>query len=189
MTPVPALSDEVLGKIALERGFLTLAELADCLGQQERSAEKPSLSAILVQRGFLSSAALEQISKAHALVRPVPAEPDPTATDSLFGRILIQRRLVTVEQVKECLELQRRFHGEFHFPLRLGEIMVRRGYLTRRQVQDALKEQQKLVMCCEQCGTQVTVRHTDPTLPCLCERCGGRVKVHQDFVDARPSVS
>lgn len=178
-----SLDDETLGKIALERGFLTLAELEDCLRQQERMTEKLPLGNILVRRGFLTQPALDQIAAAHAPGKPA-AEADPALADSLFGRILIRQKRVTLEQVKECLELQRRFLGEFRFPLRLGEIMVRRGYLTRKQVLEVLKEQQKQVMSCEQCGTQVTVKYSDPTAPYLCEKCGGRVRVDRDFADA-----
>ncbi len=177
------VDDETLAKIALEHGFLTLGELQDCLRQQQTLADQLPLGPILVRRGFLTVDALNQIEAA-ARPEAKPTESDAAAEDSLFGRILVRRKLVRGEQIRECLELQRRFREEFKFPLRLGEILVRRGYLTRRQVQDTLKEQRKLVFGCEQCGNQITVKDSDPTLPSLCDKCGGRVCVDQAFADA-----
>ncbi len=185
--PQPRLDDESLAKIALERGFVTLQELEKCLREQELQPERPALGVILVSRGILTQEALDQLS---AVAPPAAAgsDTDVELADSLFGRILIRRKIVSLDQVRECLDLQRRFREEFKFPLRLGEILVRRGYLTRRQVQDTLKEQKKLVLSCERCGAQLTVRHADPTRPALCETCGGRVQVDPQFIDpGRPA--
>ncbi len=54
----------------------------------------------------------------------------------LLGRLALHRRLITRDQLRECLSIQGRSPG-----VRLGEIMVRRGYLTAQQVDQLATEQ------------------------------------------------
>ena len=54
----------------------------------------------------------------------------------LLGRLALHRRLMTRDQLRECLAIQGRSPG-----VRLGEIMVRRGYLTADQVEELASEQ------------------------------------------------
>lgn len=56
---------------------------------------------------------------------------------SLFGRIALARRLVSQEQLDECLELQAADPER-----RLGEIMVEKGFLTDKQVFHIVRLQQ-----------------------------------------------
>ena len=64
-----------------------------------------------------------------------------TFTESLFGQIVVQWRMVKEEQVKECLAAQQqdRTNGQSMRPL--GQIMMDKGYITESQVQAALDEQ------------------------------------------------
>ena len=55
----------------------------------------------------------------------------------LMGRLALHRRLITRDQLRECLAIQGRSPGG----LRLGEIMVRRGYVTPEQVDELASEQ------------------------------------------------
>jgi tetratricopeptide (TPR) repeat protein len=56
--------------------------------------------------------------------------------DAAFGRTLIDQRIVARPHVDECMELQRRLHGSGCTPLpRLGELLLRKGYLLPAQVE------------------------------------------------------
>ncbi len=56
--------------------------------------------------------------------------------DGGFGRLLIDQHIVAKAHVDECLELQRRLHEAGCSPLpRLGELLLRRGFLLPAQVE------------------------------------------------------
>ena len=61
----------------------------------------------------------------------------------LFGKILTERKLITDEQLKQCLQLQAA-EIESGRPRRpLGEILVEVGYLVRAQLDQILGEERK----------------------------------------------
>jgi serine/threonine-protein kinase len=57
----------------------------------------------------------------------------------VFDQLVIQRRLATVEQVEECLRLQREYQAR-GILRELGPIMQERGYLTGAQVHAVMSE-------------------------------------------------
>ena len=65
----------------------------------------------------------------------------PASDDVLFGRIALHYKLVTREQLLEASELQAQRGGQ----LRLGEILVDKGYLTPQQVAQILGVQRDYV--------------------------------------------
>ena len=62
--------------------------------------------------------------------------------DILFGRIVVSKRLATQSQVNECLREQERIERMGMF-LRLGEIMVKKGYLSEENMRDCLDYQNR----------------------------------------------
>ncbi len=66
----------------------------------------------------------------------------PASDDLLFGRIALHYKLVTREQLLEATEVQSSRGGQ----LRLGEILVDRGYLNPRQVAQILAVQRDYVV-------------------------------------------
>jgi tetratricopeptide (TPR) repeat protein/predicted Ser/Thr protein kinase len=63
--------------------------------------------------------------------------------DGSFGRLLIQQRLVTAAQVEACAAIQKRLFGAGVLPLpRLGELLIRQGYLQPGQVDLATTRRQ-----------------------------------------------
>src|ERR1700750_3203561 len=82
---------------------------------------------------------------------PVDAHPPPhlrslqlmaqTAEDLLFGRIALHYKLVTREQVLGATQIQTREGGR----RQLGEILVEKGILTPRQVEQILAVQRDYV--------------------------------------------
>lgn len=142
---MPSRTDLLLGQIALEKGFITQDHLDECLKVQEREPTWRQLGMILLDRQYITEEDLEIVLEIQR--RSLDANVDNTELklkDMLFGRIVLTRRLVTQSQVNECLREQERIERMGIF-LRLGEIMVRKGYVSDQQMQDALGYQnQKL---------------------------------------------
>lgn len=61
--------------------------------------------------------------------------------EHLFGRIAVLKGYLTVEQLHECLEIQRASRSES--PPRIGEILRSKGYLTSGQLDDILDVRRK----------------------------------------------
>gem|GEM_PF-1876557 len=59
----------------------------------------------------------------------------------LFGRLALAGRLVTEEQIADCLELQRRYEEQGGPVPRLGELLAMKGYMTADQVKAVLEGQ------------------------------------------------
>lgn len=97
---------------------------------------------------------------------PAPALPPP----GTFGRIVLDLGLMTVEQLEEAIELQRKRSegGDF---ARLGHILVERGYLTPGEVQRVLEAQKIVILTCVACSARYNIRDYSPRFHYECPRC------------------
>ncbi len=92
-----------------------------------------------------------------------------------LGQVLIGQGLVSEDAVRECLQIQRdteRTGRDVPVP-RLGELLVQRGYVTEKQVVEALASQQKTILFCPRCDVQVNVMQRSDVREYKCARCEG----------------
>jgi serine/threonine protein kinase len=163
--------DLLLGRIAVREGVLTREQLYDCLTAQERNPAR-KIGQIMVARGYLKQADVDRLLQIQArAVGEVPA-----ARGALLGRILIDRGLATEFQVNECLRMQGRLIDLGIAPLpRLGEILVKRGYIKRDAVETALQFQNLLFYSCPECGSRIDVGGGGAPGNYTCAKCGSEV--------------
>lgn len=76
---------------------------------------------------------------------------------NVFGRLAIEMRLVTQEQIDECLRIQHEMEKAGKKAPRLGELLAAKGYLTVEQVRDLLRRQ-------KQASQRKSVRIIEPNL-------------------------
>ena len=135
---IVSANDLLFGKLALARKLITQQDLLHCQRVQaiaERLFEKHfSLPEVMFFRELISpqqyASLLKQIEEEDvALGLKAP----------LFGLIVIEKGYATLEQILECLDIQRNedLTGRRH--CLLGEIMQKRGYLTENQLQEIAK--------------------------------------------------
>jgi len=68
------------------------------------------------------------------------SEPTPAPSESLFAQLVVEQGLASPEHVQECLDTIARLAAEGVTPLpRLGELLVRKGYLTPQKLQATLR--------------------------------------------------
>jgi hypothetical protein len=131
-----------LGALLVERDLLTHAELEEALVEQQRTGRL--LGQILVDRDYLSGFSLTRVlSDQHGVeLRSKTSPPDLAAgvgsTWRPLGRLLVEKRLLTGEELEQALGEQRERRA------RLGEILVARGYVTGLTLARALAEQHGL---------------------------------------------
>ncbi|MFH1421660.1 MAG: serine/threonine-protein kinase [Planctomycetota bacterium] len=67
---------------------------------------------------------------------------DNSRTDSLsFGHLAVKYGFITLEQLKECIELQEQYKKAGIESQKLGEILAAKGYMTKAQVVDLFRHQ------------------------------------------------
>src|SRR5581483_5690679 len=97
--------------------------------------------------------------------------------DSVLGRILIQNRTISPEQLPECLQEQDEAirNGDSPGP-RLGELLVSKGYASAEAVRHALAGQEKTILTCTACGKQCNGAAYDPARKYRCPACKAELR-------------
>ncbi|MBI3273050.1 MAG: protein kinase [Planctomycetes bacterium] len=173
------LPDFLLGQLALRKGLVTPAQLAECLREQASLAAggtpAPLVGTLLCRRGYLALEALADLLMVQENARLLPPPRDEAwPADSRFGRRLVAHELASPDQVEQAIRIQTSLH-EHGISLRLGEILVSRGVLTELQVRDALALQDKTILVCPPCGKAFNVEGYAPGVTTPCPGCGARL--------------
>jgi hypothetical protein len=180
-----------LGALLVERDLLTSAELEDALSEQQRSGRL--LGQILVDRDYLSGFSLTRaLSDQHGVELRSKARPPEIGAGvggpwRPLGRLLVEKRLLTGDELESALAEQRERRG------RLGEILVARGYVTGLTLARALAEQHGLdptPMAELEAEVETAIRRDEPGEPLYRVRHIGSVLYESpSFLDAADFAS
>ncbi len=171
--------DAFLGKMALDRGFISPDQLREALADQAADVEagRPqsrSVGDLLVAKGYLTVHQLKALLAEQGSAATAPAaDPGPLRRqDAMLGRVLVERGVATAEQVHECLRIQATTieQGAADVP-RLGELLVRKGYAAAEAVGMALAQQEKTILACPDCGRRYNVKAFNPHRTYRCRSC------------------
>ncbi len=167
--------DILVGRIALERGLVTREQLADCLKEQasQPAAAAPPIGAIFLKRGFIRQPDLDGLleEQKRRLAEAVEFT-DTKVEDALLGRLLIRQGLATEKQVYECLRIQAELSEQGQPAPRLGDLLVRKGFLTTDAVASALHVHPKAFFYCPSCSTRFSTLAVDTGRRYACKKCG-----------------
>ena len=138
MRTMPTHTDVLIGRIALDRAYLTEEQLLRCLQEQVVSPATP-LGTIMLRHGFIKTHDLESLleEQKRRLAEALELS-DPKLEDALLGRLLIKQGLAREAQVYECLRVQAEIGERGHKSPRLGTLLVRRGFLSTDAIDTAL---------------------------------------------------
>ncbi len=119
------------GAFLVDEGFITPRQLSIALFTQDRLHDR-RIGEILVDQGCLAASALARvIAEQHARLasedgtRPLP-----------FGRQLLEEGLVTESELRRALKMQERYRA-----MRLGDVLVELGFLSREAIETAARMQ------------------------------------------------
>src|SRR5579862_9935227 len=141
-------SDFLIGRIALERGLISVDQLAECLSDQ-KSSSASSLGSILLRKGLIKQRDLDTLLEEQ------------------------KKRLVNEAQLYECLRASAELGEKGEKSPRLGELLVRKGYLTTDAVDRILPPvSKKDRYLCPKCGTQFSSLGADESRFPTCKQCG-----------------
>jgi hypothetical protein len=163
----------LLGQIARDAGYVTAAELEECLEIQSKAAAFAPIGLLLLEKGYLSLEELEELLRIQrARFESLSADP---SRGGLFGQIAIRRGWVTDAQLSECLRDQAA-SARSGSSLKLGQLLLERHYLTVPQFLDILRLQNQKVAQCPHCQTFFDTREASPGTPFACSKCGNFVR-------------
>ncbi|RME03850.1 MAG: hypothetical protein D6805_05015 [Planctomycetota bacterium] len=130
---------EFFGSVVVRKGYATSEEVMECLKVQRRARQllnkKLPLGEIMVFQGILTSEQLREILEEMGVDEGEEGGRDSRWEDMiLFGDMVLERGVVSSQQLLECIDEQwRRGGGGF-----LGDILKERGYLTEEQYREVL---------------------------------------------------
>ena len=180
--PAPA-SSLLLGRIAVEKGYLGWEDLDRCVREQDpdplvRPARRGApLGELLVSHGCLSTAQLTDVLGEQQRRLQARAGGADRQEDALFGQLAVRERMVGREEVNAALRTQAAMaeRGAREIP-RLGRLLVERGHLAPEDVVHVLSRQAKAAMICTLCAARYNVVGAVPGRACDCRRCGGSLE-------------
>jgi hypothetical protein len=169
-------ADQLFGQIALRLGILTKAQIQEVLELQRFAKSHKPLGAMLIELKYLTEADLEKIIAAQRqILNEANLRQKAVKEDNLFGKVAIRLGFCSEEHLQECLALQEQLPKERF--MRLGDIMVIKGYLTVEQVKKISDTQKGLIVYCTQCDTQYNVVMFKPGASLQCYRCGSALRI------------
>jgi hypothetical protein len=172
--------DLLFGRIALRKGFITEEQLREAIEMQKEGEGPRLLGLILRDRGYINREQLREVleyQKKH-LRRPA-TDPEEQKADIAFGFIAVKKKFTTLDRVYECVREQAKA-AKLGLFFRLGEVFVKKGYLTPEQVKDILAHQNRTILECVGCATRFNVIGYTPDRTVKCTKCGRRLEVPAD---------
>ncbi|MHC4601479.1 MAG: hypothetical protein ACYS47_20985 [Planctomycetota bacterium] len=177
----PSKKDSLLGKIAVERKFLTRKQLHDCFRSQEKSntpgrGRSKSLGSVLVDKKIITRKQLSTIREERDRRLGVLLDLQKVKkTDYLFGQLLVKYSKATQIQINKCLAIQEEYARENKPAPRLGELLAEHGFIDSDTIGEILKLQNKDVFVCSKCGKQYNVVGVEEGKTYACRACSGRL--------------
>ncbi len=174
--------DTIVGKVCIERGWVTREQLVECLrecGSQIDDFSTPAtqsrLSDMLVSRGIVKP---EQMQALREEVSKILANSSSYTVvrkgDTSLGQLLVKGGQAKKEHVIEALSIQQHASNKGGPIPRLGEIMISKGYASFKAIEDALNAQKvKTPLDCASCNAHYQVLDFDPKKRYLCKKCTG----------------
>ncbi len=133
------MQDDFFCRIAIQCGLCTPEQVASALEVQRNLAKPQRIGKIMIAQGFLTPIQVDQVLRRQGVERGRPPAPEPKL-GGLFGQIVVQQKLATEDEVEECVVLQRELAAAGQY-VRLGELLVRKSYLSGRDVAQVLELQ------------------------------------------------
>jgi serine/threonine protein kinase/Tfp pilus assembly protein PilF len=166
-------SDFLIGRIALERGLVSVDQLAECLSDQ-RAPDSAPLGSIMLRKGLIKQSDLDAlIEEQKRRLADALELTDPKLEDALLGRLLIKQGLVKEAQLYECLRASAEIGEQGQKSPRLGELLVRKGFLSTDAVDRILLAPKKDSLVCGSCGAHHSALAAEPGKTYRCKQCGG----------------
>lgn len=179
-------TDLLLGKMAIEKGWINYEQLTQVIRAQEREVmeadpEKTQgrgvgrpLGVVMTATGLITDRQLLDLyEELRTRIESLRHYRLIEKSESMLGQLLVENRHCTQNQINKCLEIQRKMAEQGVTPVpRLGEVLVEHGFVTAETIRSLLKEQNKTVMYCMGCKASYNVVGVKEGKQYKCRKCG-----------------
>ncbi len=176
--------DIILGRIAVERGLVTEAQLKDCFRAQQVFPSDPNqtlgtsmvrpLMAVLMEKGIVREGQVgELLDEQNRRLTRMEQYDKMVKAEMMLGQLLVANNKATQLQINKCVELQSKLAEQGKPIPRLGELLVEHGFVDAKTIQDVLRLQHKDVLLCTNCGKQFNVIGLETGRTYKCKFCDG----------------
>ncbi len=176
--------DRLIGMRAVEKRFISEKQLTECLNFIELFEPDKTLGQILLKKGYLTKAQIARIEEelGGEIEKPITT----TVAKKMFGDIALEQNMVTSDQLTDALSLQNLLLQR-GLRIQLGQILVKKGYLTIPQIKRVVEAQSNKILYCSQCKKTTTIHNYDPSqiYKCDCDCDLIEAKVKQQAVKAK----
>ena len=174
-------ADILFGKIAVKAGMCSDEQIDECIRMQEEMQQRKPLGMIMLEKAYISEDQLQKIIEIQKTNLQEKAINSRTKRDDgMFGRIVLKLGFASEEQVHDAVRIQAKIEEDIF--LRLGEIMVKKGYLSNEQVQAVLDYQKTKIVVCPDCQTQFNVIMFTEGSDLSCYKCGAALHVPEKLM-------
>ena len=165
----------LFGRIARSLGLVTPEQVQGIVDAQIKDQADKKIGQLMEDAGLLTAQQVETILRLQHqnLTRPHP-NLSSTVGEALMGHLAVKHGYITEEQLHECVALQS-MHGEDDKYVRLGQVLLEKGYMTLQDIVMVLKMQKKRMASCPGCGGRFTL----PDIlagSAVCPNCGAPLK-------------
>jgi len=130
-------ADRLFGEIAVRLFMLTRRDLDRGLRAQDQAREQggtAALGEVLVGLGLMTEAQVAAVLRAQEIY-------DEKSVETLYGRLAVKNKFLTQAELDKALDVHERTGRR----LRIGEVLVKKGYLTWEQHESLLRAQERLL--------------------------------------------
>lgn len=167
-------TDRLFGQIAVELGILSQDQLEEALEAQSATPSPTPLGIVLMDLRLVTKDDLERILEAQKKILEQHRERGKDRReDNLFGKVAVRLGFVTQDQLNEILEIQKLQSP----PIKLGDLMTRRGVVDPEQVRRVVEVQEGLAVPCPRCSTLHNVVMFNPGSTIPCRKCSLMIAV------------
>jgi len=150
---IPLIEVSLAVRFLKQRNWLESSILSDLLHRMQPGSGLAGLLECLHALGVL------HVDQVRALVQRVRNQlrrlysdsPESRVMDGRFGRITLEHKWISADQLEIALLEQSRLR-KLGLRFRIGEVLLRLGYLSRSQVEKILEEQGQRTKTCPNCG-------------------------------------
>ncbi len=142
MTKTSLSKQKLFGMVALSMGFITKAQLQECLDVQRDSLLPRQLGGVIMSRGYMTETQVREVLAAQGKTGETTSLPGSKSERKRFlGQILVERGYIDQHTLTAVLKRQALLRKSGISP-RLGELLIAIGKLTQNQLSEALQMQE-----------------------------------------------
>lgn len=150
----PAGADRLFGEIAVRLFMTTRRDLERGLRAQREARElgaDPTLGEVLIGLDVLTADQVQTILRAQAVY-------DDRSVEVLYGQLAVKNGFISPSALDVALKVQRRTGSR----LRIGEILVKKAFITWEQHEALLRAQERVLKGLEQSDAKPRVQLQPP---------------------------